>query len=210
MVPSFTMEERGFLALEYYKHGCYAKAKEEYTKQFPGRPVPSNKTILRFFRKIRFYGCAEDKKYSRKAPVTENEEIIQKTLEKIRENPDWSIRRLSRETGISKRSCSTILEKHKIKLNHHKFSKYKKIDEQLQLNNSVITNTLLSISKLNNSESDKSEVNDALLNISNLINPPLNDTETKEPQLDTPKISEPQSNDSPDIITTKEEETVNA
>uniref|UniRef100_A0A0N5C1U4 DUF4817 domain-containing protein n=1 Tax=Strongyloides papillosus TaxID=174720 RepID=A0A0N5C1U4_STREA len=210
MVPSFTMEERGFLALEYYKHGCYAKAKEEYSKQFPGRPVPSNKTILRFFRKIRFYGCAEDKKYSRKAPVTENEEIIQKTLEKIRENPDWSIRRLSRETGISKRSCSTILENHKIKLNHHKFSKYKKIDEQLQLNNSVITNSLLNISKLSNSEPNKSEVTDALLNISNLTSPQVNDTEMKEPQPDTPKVSESQSNDSPDVTPKKEEEAVSA
>uniref|UniRef100_A0A0N5BR42 DUF4817 domain-containing protein n=1 Tax=Strongyloides papillosus TaxID=174720 RepID=A0A0N5BR42_STREA len=88
----YTLKERGFIATEYCKHGSYKKAKEEYAKEFPDRPVPSNKTILRLYKKLRFNACAENKRYIRKAPVTDNYEITQKTLEAIKDTENSEMR----------------------------------------------------------------------------------------------------------------------
>uniref|UniRef100_A0A0N5B9H6 DUF4817 domain-containing protein n=1 Tax=Strongyloides papillosus TaxID=174720 RepID=A0A0N5B9H6_STREA len=77
---------------EYCKHGSYKKAKEEYAKEFPDRPVPCNRTILRLYKKLRFNACAENKQYIRKAPVTGNEEIIKKTLKVIKDTENSEMR----------------------------------------------------------------------------------------------------------------------
>lgn len=101
-MSDFTMEQRGFMALEFYKHNDYEVVKNNFRSTFPGSPVPCDKTILKYYRKILFFGCAEDKKYSREAPVLDNTENNSKIVDKIRADPNISVRKLALETGLKK------------------------------------------------------------------------------------------------------------
>lgn len=112
------MEERDFMALEYYKHCNFEVVKENFRMTFPGRPVPCDKTIRKYMRKIRYFGSAEDEKYVREAPVLNNLENNTKMLESITANSTVSVRKLASETGIKQTSCLNILNK-------NNFSAYK-------------------------------------------------------------------------------------
>uniref|UniRef100_A0A0K0EPP6 Reverse transcriptase domain-containing protein n=1 Tax=Strongyloides stercoralis TaxID=6248 RepID=A0A0K0EPP6_STRER len=126
-MSGFSIEERGCMALEYYRHNNYEVVKVNFKFTFPDSPIPCDKTILKYFRKIRYFGFAEDKKYSREAPISDNIEIRDKVLDAIEANPKWSHRRLAIETGIKKTTYRTILEKNGVKV--FKFTPVQKLYE---------------------------------------------------------------------------------
>lgn len=110
---SYTKEERIFLVF----HNCQSlkQIAESFSNKFPNRPVPSQSTISRLLKKFNETGSVQNLKKSRRNKPATGEELETAVLARVSLSPmDSSIRKISRECGISHTSVLKILKKNRL------------------------------------------------------------------------------------------------
>jgi len=100
----YTIEQRVYLVLLYFKYESAGKCRRKFRCQFPGEPVPSRQSIHNLVNKLKRTGSLLDKKPDRKRTVL-TEDKLDKIEARLETSPRKSLRRLAQETRISETSA---------------------------------------------------------------------------------------------------------
>jgi hypothetical protein len=109
-MPRYTIAEKIVLLEEYFKTGSFNASRNALAIRFPHAQVPSNSTILRLVNKFRASGSVTSKERAQpRGPHVLMAEKVAEIQADILSTPSLSVRRLAKQSGVSKTSVHKLL-----------------------------------------------------------------------------------------------------
>ena len=111
--------QRSFIVESYFRSGRFINERwiysfddciSDFNRQFPNVASPTKQAINVLIKKFRATGSVENKKHVRRRTRL-SDDVLQGIRQRIQRSPKKSVRRLSRETGLSVGSCHYALRK---------------------------------------------------------------------------------------------------